>query len=179
MSIILGSHLLAQEKSDSSFTRLNSPQLNFKHAISTCPVALAMGEILLSYEYLLNQKHGFAIMLDYQAESETFKDPSFYLDRASVFLNYRYHFSKKMNSFFIGPYLRARFYDEEKGATGTLDFNDPEISLALYLGKRWVWNNGFNITLTGGYGPYLRESRLSRGEFMDKYFGELSIGYAF
>jgi len=52
-------------------------------------------------------------------------------------------------------------------------------TLALYLGKRWVWNNGFNIALTGGYGTYLRESSESRGEFKDKYFGELSIGYAF
>jgi hypothetical protein len=177
--ILLSSHLMAQEKSDSSLTKLNSRQLNYKHAISICPMAFIMGELYISYEYLLNQTHGLAIMLDYQAETKTYEDPSFTLDRASVFLNYRYHFSKKMNSLFIGPYLRARFYDGKVGATGSLDFNDPEITLALYLGKRWVWNNGFNVTLTGGYGPYLRESRESRGEFVDKYFGELSIGYAF
>jgi hypothetical protein len=177
--ILLSSHLMAQEKSDSSLTNLNSRQLNYKHAISICPMAFIMGELYISYEYLLNQTHGLAIMLDYQAETKTYEDPSFTLDRASVFLNYRYHFSKKMNSLFIGPYLRARFYDGKVGATGSLDFNDPEITLALYLGKRWVWNNGFNVTFTGGYGPYLRESRESRGEFVDKYFGELSIGYAF
>lgn len=179
MSVLLSSNLLAQEKSDASLADLDTPQLNFKHAISICPIAFMMGEIFISYEYLLNQTHGFAIMFDYQAETKTYEDPSFTLDRASVFLNYRYHFSKKMNSVFIGPYLRARFYDGEVDATGSLDFSDQEITLALYLGKRWVWNNGFNVTLTGGYGPYLRESSKSRGEFKDKYFGEFSIGYAF
>lgn len=179
MSILLSSNLIAQEKSDTSLTNLNLEQHDFKHAISICPIALVLGEVLISYEYLLNKTHGLAVMLDYQSESATYKDPSFTLDRASVFLNYRYHFSKKMNSIFFGPYLRARFYDGEVDATGRLDFNDPEITLGLYLGKRWVWNNGLNVTLTGGYGPYIRESREDRGEFKDKYFGELSIGYAF
>ncbi|MBZ0264339.1 DUF3575 domain-containing protein [bacterium] len=151
----------------------------FNHAVSTCPIAFVMGEVLFSYEYLLNQTHGLAVMLDYQAEEETYKDPSFTLDRVSIFLNYRYHFSKKMNSVFIGPYLRSRYYDGEIGENGNLNFNDPEITLGAYLGKRWVWNNGFNVTLTGGYGPYLREASESRGEFKDKYFGELSVGYAF
>ncbi len=150
-----------------------------KHTIGICPMAFAMGEIFVSYEYLLNQTHGLAIMIDYQAETKTYEDPSFTLDRASVFLNYRYHFSKRMNSIFVGPYLRARFYDGEVDVTGSLDLSDPEITLALYLGKKWGWDNGLNVTLTGGYGPYLRESRESRGEFEDKYFGELSIGYAF
>jgi hypothetical protein len=179
MSILLSSNLIAQEKGVESTKDLNSPRSKFKHAISTCPTALVLGDILVTYEYLLNQAHGLAVMFEYESETEAYKDPSFNLYRASIFLNYRYHFSKEMNSIFIGPYLRGRVYDEEVDANGSLDFNDPEITLGVYLGKRWAWNNGFNLTLTGGYGEYLRESKQSTGEFMDKYIGELSVGYAF
>lgn len=84
-----------------------------------------------------------------------------------------------MNSIFVGPYFRARVYDGIMDANGSFDYNDPEITLGVYLGKRWVWNNGFNIALTGGYGPNLRKSSESTGEFKDNYIGELSVGYAF
>jgi hypothetical protein len=179
ISILLSSNLIAQEKSDSSSTELNEPRSKFKHAIGICPIGLAQGDVLITYEYLLNQAHGLAVMLEYQAEMPAYEEFPYTRYAASIFLNYRYHFSKEMNSIFIGPYFRARVYDGEMDANGSLDYSDPEITLGVYLGKNWVWNNGFKVTLTGGYGPYLRESSESSDEFMDKYIGELSVGYAF
>jgi len=118
-------------------------------------------------------------MLEYQFEDPTYEDLSLNRYASSIFLNYRYHFSKEMNSLFVGPYFRARVYDGTDDVSDSFDFKDPEISLGVYLGKRWVWNNGFNIALTGGYGPYLRKSSESKKEFEAQYIGELSVGYAF
>jgi len=179
ISIFLSSSLIAQDNGDSSSSDLNEPRSKFKHAVGICPIGFVQGDILFTYEYLLNQAHGVAVMFEYQAEKPVYKDVSFTRYATSFFLNYRYHFSKEMNSIFIGPYFRARVYDGEIETTNSFNFNDPEFTLGVYLGKRWVWNNGFNIALTGGYGPYLKKSSESKTEFKDRYIGELSVGYAF
>lgn len=61
MSILLSSNLIAQENEESS-SDLNSPRSEFKHAIGACPIGVVLGDVLVTYEYLLNEAHGLAVM---------------------------------------------------------------------------------------------------------------------
>jgi len=100
-----------------------------------------------------------------------------------------------MNSVFLGGYTRYRIFkgngelDSKK-----FDFTLYSFSIGLNAGKRWVWNSGFNIVFSLGYGFAIDnrqanpsdnsiESILDQFEkgydFMSPFLGELSIGYTF
>ncbi|MCP5063518.1 MAG: hypothetical protein GY936_13810, partial [Ignavibacteriae bacterium] len=74
------------------------------------------------------------------------------------------------------------------------DLTIQSYSIGLNAGKRWVWNSGFNIVFSLGYGLDINnreanptnnsiESILDQFEkdydFMSPFYGEFSIGYAF
>jgi hypothetical protein len=112
-------------------------------------------------------------------------------------LNYRWHFSKSLESYFIGPYARYR----EVSGTGTaggaaFDFTIPEWTVGINIGKRWVWDSGVNIVLAAGYGVSTRKEAVSptnatTGSALATFkkdhpmflenssYGEVSIGYVF
>ena len=100
-----------------------------------------------------------------------------------------------MESVFLGSFVRYRVY-KGTGNTGTeeFDFTMPEFTFGLNIGKRWVWNSGFNITLALGYG-FANNSKKpdidnvsfintlnkfeDEYEFLSPFLGEFSLGYAF
>ena len=75
-----------------------------------------------------------------------------------------------------------------------LGTNINETTIGLNVGKRWVWDSGFNINFTLGYGYSFKEKNQSLSstaidgaikgfeeeyDFIDAFLGEFSIGYAF
>jgi hypothetical protein len=115
----------------------------------------------------------------------------------ALVLNYRWHFSESMDSIFIGPYARYRDISGT-GTAGGVAYNIaiPEWTVGLNIGKRWVWNNGFNVVLAAGSGASLRSEaatntntpagaalatlRKDNHMFVDNSsYAEFSIGYVF
>jgi len=96
---------------------------------------------------------------------------------------------------FLGSYVRYRTYiGGGKSGSTKFDFTMPGLTVGLNIGKRWVWNNGFNLNLTFGYGistsstdmdPSSSSIKATIKEFRDDYtflgpfLGEFSIGHAF
>jgi hypothetical protein len=188
ISIFMSSPLMAQEK-----TILTKPE--FKHALNICPIAPVFGIYALNYEYLFSPKNGMVARIEYEDVPKAYTDASIESNGWAFSLNYRRHFSGEMDSFFVGAYSRYRIY---KG-NGTLDtqnfdFDLPSVTLGLNAGKRWVWNKGFNLTISAGYGFSFDDRQATPSsnaiksaldqlekdyDFISPFFGELSIGYAF
>ena len=132
---------------------------------------------------------------EYESIPKSYTEASIESSGVAFSLNYRWHISGEMKSIFLGTYARYRTYD----GNGTLelakfDFNKSELALGLNAGKRWVWNSGFNVTISLGYGfsfdnreanPTNMSIESVLNTYEDEYdfsgplLGELSIGYAF
>ncbi|GGK10640.1 hypothetical protein GCM10007962_00950 [Yeosuana aromativorans] len=173
----------------------------FKNSISFCPAALAFGIYSVNYEYLLNKKHGLVARFDYEAIPKTYTNTNIKSNGKAFIVNYRYHFSEQMKSFFVGAYGRYRIYN----GTGVIEGNNttenenfsfdmPDWTAGINAGKKWVWNSGFNITLSFGYGFSNESWNASSNitsvdnaikdfrkayDFIDPFYGEFSIGYSF
>jgi len=110
-------------------------------------------------------------------------------------LNYRWHFSGALESVFLGSYLRYRVYKGHGTSEETkFEFTLPELTVGLNIGKRWVWDSGFNITFALGYGiskssrdidpnsdtfKSTLENFEKEYDFVGPFLGEFSLGYAF
>jgi hypothetical protein len=130
----------------------NAPVLNQTIAVNTNPLSLVLGSYGGNVEVLLNGKHGL------MAEAGFSNSATASATVASF--HYRHHYFTKprhqnMNSPFWGPF----FYYEK--SHGTIADNANNINytvdilygkLGLDWGRRWVWNNGFNICFHIGYG---------------------------
>ncbi len=189
---LLASVLLAQEK---IMEVADSTRYQFSNSVNFCPVALAFGFYSVNYFHLFDQKHGIEIRFDYETNSDSYSDNPVEINGYGAILNYRYHFAESMESMFLGSYLRYRIYNGDGNADGTdFDFDINEFTVGLNAGKRWVWNSGFNITFTLGYGFSFSDKTISPSSsqinktfdaFQDEYafigpfFGEFSIGYTF
>jgi len=167
----------------------------FKHAINMCPGGIAFGIFSANYQYFFNQRHGIVFRLDYESIPKDYTDAKIEASGAAFIINYRWHFSGKMNSMYLGAYARYRVY-RGKGTLDSVkfDFSIPEFTFGLNIGKRWVWKSGFNINLAFGYGistngrnadpdtPAI-DSIINDFEksydFLGPFLGEFSIGYAF
>lgn len=186
--LLLGGNLHAQQSEKKS-------REDFKHAINTCPLGVAVGIFSVNYQYLLNRNHGLVFRVDYEAAPGTYSDANIEGFGTAVILNYRYHLKKEMNSCYAGVFSRSRIYKGLGNLEGNaFEFNLPELTLGANIGKRWVWNNGFNINFMAGYGytfntrnitPYSPEinERVEGFEkkynFLNSFLAEFSIGYAF
>ena len=193
--IFLSSNVVAQVEEESSSSKSNSPRSEFKHAINICPIAPVFGFYSINYEYLISPKNGIVARFDYEDVPKAYTDASIESSGIGFTLNYRRHLSGEMNSLFLGAYTRYRIY---KGS-GELDSKKFDLTLQSYsiglnAGKRWVWNSGFNIVFSLGYGLDINnreanptdnsiESILDQFEkeyeFMSPFYGEFSIGYTF
>ncbi len=172
-----------------------SASTKFKHAINSCPFAPIFGIYSINYEYLLKPNHGLVGRLDYESIPKTYTEADIESSGVAFILNYRYHWSGEMKSWYLGAYSRYRYYE----GTGTLestkfDFDVPELTFGMNIGKRWVWNNGFNINFALGYGfssinwnssptsdsiDLVLKAYEDSYDFFDPFLGELSIGFAF
>ncbi len=191
LAISVSMGLVAQDSNSGP----DSPRSEFKHAINVCPIAPVFGVYAVNYEYLFNPKHGILIRGEYEDVPKSYTDADIKSNGMAFSLNYRRHLAEKMNSYFLGVYSRYRIYegcgimDNEK-----FDFTLPSFTVGLNGGRRWVWNSGFNIVASLGYGYSVDdreatptsesiESSLDQLEkdydFISPFFGELSVGYAF
>lgn len=172
-----------------------SEKSTFKHAINICPIAPIFGIYALNYEYLLSPKNGIIFRVEYEDVPKTYTDASIESSGMAYSINYRRHFSGELNSLFIGAFARYRTYKGDGEIEGTkFDFTLPSVTVGLNAGKRWVWNSGFNITASIGYGysndnreatPSNSDIELSLDQlekdydFISPFYGEISAGYAF
>jgi hypothetical protein len=173
----------------------NADSKTFKQALNFCPGGPIFGVYALNYEYLFKPHHGMLIRFDYEAVPKSYTDANIESSGVAFILNYRYHFSGKLGSPFIGTYARYKIYSGN-GALDSqeFDFKLNHFTLGLNAGKRWVWNSGFNMTFQLGYGFDASNRTATPGnssiestldifeksyDFIDPFFGELSIGFAF
>ena len=194
-SILLSVNLFAQQQNESASADDISRRSTFKHAINICPIAPIFGIYAVNYEYLVTPKNGIMVRIEYEDVPKSYTDANIESNGMAYSLNYRRHFFGEMNSIFVGAYARFRTYDGDGEIEGQeFDFTLPSVTVGLNAGKRWVWNSGFNVTFSIGYGfqkEYreanpsnpLIESTLDQLEkdydFMSPIYGELSAGYAF
>lgn len=173
----------------------NSPKKEFKQAINFCPIALALGIYSVNYERMIGRHHGLMARVDYESIPHWLYKLDVKANGKAAILNYRYHIKGGLQSFFIGSFMRYRVFSGTGDAEGEgFSFKLPEVSVGLNIGKRWIFNNGINITTAGGYGYFMDKEKINSNkasavnsvrQFQKKYdlyngfFGEISLGYAF
>jgi len=195
LCIILTGNVFGQQEDSLSATDSISSGKIFNQAINMCPGGIVFGVYSINYEYLFGQTHGLVARFDYESVSETLSDDIIDADGYGFTLNYRWHLSGAMESLYLGSYLRYKIYNGT-GTSGLESFNFTlrDLTLGLNVGKRWVWNSGINVNCAFGYGfstlsqetePTSSSIDATLNEFINEYtfidpfYGELSIGYAF
>lgn len=166
-------------------------------AVTFCPGGLAFGIVAAQYEVLVEESHGLVFRVDYEAIPDTYTTANIDSHGLAFIFSYRYHLKHQMASPYLGVFLRHRSFEGEGrlAISGqAFDFDWPETTVGLNIGKRWVWNNGFTLNFAFGYGISWddREASISGAEveqamddweadydFIDPFLGEFSIGYAF
>ena len=193
--IFLTGNVIAQEKVDIQAADTSSSVKKFNQAVNMCPGGIVFGIYSFNYEYLFVQTHGLVSRFDYESVSETISDDDIKADGYAFTLNYRWHLSEAMESFYLGSYVRYKYYIGN-GTSGLtkFDFTLHDFTLGLNAGKRWVWNSGINVNIAFGYGistlsketdPATADVEETLDKFIDEYtfidpfYGEISIGYAF
>ena len=150
---------------------------------------------VVNYEYVLQQRHGLAARVEYNPMSGSGIDEAAGL---AAVLDYRWHVSPALESFFIGPYARYRHVDGSGAVAGTaFDFRVPEVNIGLNAGYRWIHEaTGINIVIAFGYGHSWVSEEISPNRndinstfsqfkkdndtYLDApFYGEFSIGYSF
>ena len=165
-------------------------------AINICAAAIPLMHMyVINYEYLYHEHHGLAARLEYNPMSGSGIDDA---TGIAVVLDYRWHFSPELESFFVGPYIRYRYVDGSGTDAGTkFDFKVPEVNLGVNAGYRWIHDaTGINVVLAFGYGyswvteeitptndnikSIFNKFKKDNDTFLDApFYGEFSIGYAF
>lgn len=167
----------------------------FRHSINMCPLGIAFGVYSANYEYMITKTHGIVFRLDYEDIPDTYSDAKINVNGKAAVLNYRYHCDEKLGSFYLGAYGRYRIYEGDGNLNSQkFDFDIKDFTVGLNAGKKWVWDSGFNINFTLGYGYTFRDKTQSLSSteinksikvfeddyaFIDAFLGEFSIGYAF
>lgn len=189
-SLLLSGTISAQVNEDKA-----SSTSELKHAINICPIAPLFGIYAVNYEYLFSPKNGIVARVEYEDVPKAYTDANIESNGMAFSLNYRRHIAGELESLFWGAYARYRTY-KGNGETDieSFDFTLPSFTIGLNVGKRWIWNSGFNLTVSAGYG-YSTDNRKTTPsstaindaidqlekeyDFMSPLYGELSIGFAF
>ena len=193
--LFLSGSLFAQVADSTIVSESESTGKKITNAVNMCPVAIAFRFYSANFEHLFNQTHGLVGRFDYESISDSYSGNPIELSGFGFTVNYRYHLSEQMESIYLGSYLRYRYYDGNGTAESTkFDFSITEVSWGVNIGKRWVWDSGFNVLFSLGYGisstsrdtsPTNDSIESTINAFEDEYtffgpfLGELSIGYAF
>lgn len=193
LMIVMTTTMVFSQGSSEGSTKSTSE--TFKHAINFCPGGPIFGVYAINYEYLFKPHHGMIARFDYEAVPKSYTEANIESNGVAFILNYRYHFSGELESTFVGAYTRYKIYNGNGRLDAQdFDFNLKHFTLGVNAGKRWVWNSGFNITFQLGYGlatgnrnatptsssiKSILNSFEKKYDFIDPFFGELSIGWAF
>jgi len=127
------------------------------NSINLNPLSLLGGYYGVSYEHLFDRTHGLLIepFLYRKASGDT-KSSSF-----GGYAGYRWHWSKSQNSGFLGVNAGAAFGTGSASITTSVngvsttksfDVNTRVIEVTGNVGRRFAWDNGFNLTLRIGAG---------------------------
>lgn len=195
VAAMLSNRVSAQTKEVKVVQETTSAKKDFRNAINGCPFGIPFGIFVVNYERLIKPNHGLVARFDYEMIPKTYSDANIESNGYAFTLNYRYHFSGEMDSFFAGAYGRTQLYTGDGSLElGDFDFNIYDLTLGLNVGKRWVWNNGLTATFSLGYGydvkkrnPSVDSDEVNEAidafedgyDFMNPFMGELSIGYSF
>jgi hypothetical protein len=164
-------------------------------AFNVCPGGIAFGFYSANVEHLFGKYHGLVLRGDLETIPKTYSEANINANGKAVILNYRYHIGGGLNSFYAGAFARYRKI-EGIGTleSGDFNFNLPECTLGMNVGKRWIWKSGFTLNFALGYGYAYDELKVSNSSqeaidaievfhndyaFMNGFLGEFSIGYAF
>jgi|GEM_PF-2791614 len=190
--LFLNGHLFAQDIDDSEGFPKRS---TFRHAINTCVLGPFSGVFGVSYEYLISPHNGILGRVEYETVPKTYTDANIDSWGIAYSLNYREHFSHDLNTFFVGAFAWYRtYYGEGQLENIAFDVNLSSFTVGMNVGKRFVWNNGFNAAFSIGYGlkkvnrkatPSNAAIETVLDELEDSYdfstpiYPEVSVGYAF
>jgi hypothetical protein len=160
----------------------------YHHAFQTNPMGLFSLTISGNYEILINQTHGLLIegAIGFLPASRA----------KSGGLGYRWHWRKKMESGFLGLFIRYGTFsgkgeDKNSSPPKEFGFSGSIFAVGPNVGKRWIWDSGLSVVVRIGYGYSDFHMEWTGDEFegMDftekfmKYTagldGELTLGYAF
>ncbi len=173
----------------------DSSRLEPDWAFGVSPGGAFLGSYSFNVEYLLDTHHGIVFRSDYRFLNDDVNNWDMHVTGRSFTVNYRYHMEGGMDAFYLGAFTRLRTYTGD-GSSESMEFNftRPDYTLGLNLGKRWIWDNGFAVNVSLGYGYVYKgqysshesvEVNLAIDDFMtgnDLWTGlqgEISIGYAF
>jgi hypothetical protein len=193
--IFLNTSALGQVDQATNSNETEMPKDHFKYAINMCPGGIVFGVYSVNFEYLVSPNHGLVARFDYEVVPDSYTDAAIESSGIGFTFNYRWHISGGLNSFYLGAYSRYKVYTGDGSLeSNNFDFTLSDYSIGLNAGKRWAWNNGLNINVAFGYGissdtldsnpsnmeiETIMEEFKDEYEFIDPFYGEISVGYAF
>ena len=147
---------------------------------------LLEGAFSVNYEYLLAHQHGLVLGGSY------YTGWGWDSHGENVQLAYRWHFSRSMNSGFIGGFVNVgRNHGNESdlwdNADDTAAYTQTSVTIGPDIGKRWVSPWGFSVVAQVGYGytwskfkdPVPDQSTQDKLRLLTGFNYEVSLGYAF
>lgn len=166
----------------------------FKNSINFNPLGIALGSIGANYEHLFGNTSGIMIQGGFPAGYGLGKGSGMAME-----LQFRYHYFRKpnqigLNSPFWGPFVYYETSETEiKDNIGTTYNVDIKyLKAGASWGRRWIWNNSFNLVFKIGYGIPLyakfdwsptEPDQVQAIESMTKILAgidsELTMGFAF
>jgi Protein of unknown function (DUF3575) len=148
--------------------------------------SLLQGAFSVNYEYLLAHQHGLVLKGSY------YDGWGLGSHGESGELDYRWHFSRSMNSGFIGAFINVgRNYgnvsDLWYSSDDTDSYKQTYVTIGPDIGKRWISPWGFSIVAQVGYGytwskfddPVPDQSTQDKLKWLTGFNYEVSLGYAF
>lgn len=175
----------------------------FTQAFNINPAGIALGSYSANYEILFDQTHGVVLEGTFTRMKNGSDSGDSTTKGGGFGLQYRWHWSDAMESGFLGVFARYTTATGTGSATtnvngftsaSNFDIKYTAATLGLNIGKRWVWESGFNIVFRIGYGytklditTWNASSDISGTidalkpvlQLIAGIDGELSIGYAF
>lgn len=203
-SVLLLSPAFAEEQPPAPKPRRNA--INFR-----VPDAF-LGSYFLNFEHLVGNRHGVVLEGGYVGPytvawnfNGDFKAKWQATQGYTIGLQYRYHFSDKLDSTFIGAFFKYGSVSGKilsaggSGVTFDTTTGQPQIGFsALYqmiglnIGHRFIFGPGITLTFRLGFGPNFGTYRYSTADFPKNtdafrstfnlilgFDAEISAGYAF
>lgn len=165
----------------------SAPPKEFRQSIAVSPFSV-LGGIDGNYEYLVAGRHGLVAEGGYAMAGSS-------KGSYNAGAGYRFHFTPGMESGFLGVFVRYGHLkgevegevNEEKTRFG---YETPLFAIGPNIGTRWQWDNGFAMTLRGGYGYVVSDIEWSPTEPEPEFLGtlvetllgldaEFTFGYSF
>lgn len=165
----------------------SAPPREFRQSIGISPFAV-LGGLAGNYERLVAPGHGVLAEATYSVAGVA-------QGAYSVGAGYRYHFRPTLEGGFLGVFthygnLKGEVEGEVDDQKTKYSYETPLFAIGLNIGNRWQWDNGFAMSLRGGYGYAVSDFKWSPTEPQPKFIGslletlvgldaEFTLGYSF